>query len=143
MTKRFNFDMDGTIADLYTVENWLPKLRAEDATPYEQARPLVNMARLAKALNKAKRAGYEIAVISWGSKNSSADYLERVKRAKENWLAKHLPSVKWNEIKVVAYGTPKSTCGNGILFDDEQNNLDEWGANAYKPSEIFKVLATA
>ena len=140
---RYNFDMDGTIANLYAVDEWLPKLRNEDPTPYEEAKPLVNMARLAKALNKAKRAGHEIAVISWGSKNSSADYLERVKRAKENWLARHLPSVKWNDIKVVAYGTPKSTCGNGILFDDEQNNLDEWGTNAYKPSEIFKVLATA
>ena len=31
------FDMDGTIANLYGVENWLPKLRAHDASPYADA----------------------------------------------------------------------------------------------------------
>ena len=140
---RINFDMDGTIADLYAVENWLPKLRNEDATPYEQARPLVNMARLARALNRAVRLGAEIAIVSWGSKNGSAEYLERVRQAKVNWLKKHLPSVKWTDIKVVPYGTPKSTLGNGVLFDDEEHNRNEWGEGAYTPSEIFSVLATA
>ena len=32
--KMICFDMDGTIADLYAVPNWLDKLRAEDASPY-------------------------------------------------------------------------------------------------------------
>ena len=27
------FDMDGTISDLYAVENWLPMLRAENPKP--------------------------------------------------------------------------------------------------------------
>ena len=138
---RINFDMDGTIADLYAVENWLPKLRNEDPTPYEEAKPLVNMARLARALNKATRNGIEIAVISWGSESGSAEYLEAVRQAKLEWLAKHLPSVQWTEITVVAYGTPKSTCGTGILFDDEQRNLDEWGDGAYTPDKIFEILA--
>ena len=35
--KMICFDMDGTIADLYAVENWLPMLRAFDPTPYEVA----------------------------------------------------------------------------------------------------------
>ena len=139
---RINFDMDGTIANLYAVENWLPQLIAENPKPYEMAKPLVNMSRLAKALNNAKANGHEIAIISWGSKNSTDEYLEKIKQAKLNWLAKHLPSVKWNEIKVVPYGTPKSTCGTGILFDDEQANLNEWGNNAYTPNKIFEVLAT-
>ena len=143
MERAFYFDMDGTIADLYAVDGWLPKLRAEDATPYEQARPLVNMSRLAKALNKAVRNGDKIAVISWGSKGGSAEYLEKVKAAKLKWLARHLPSVKWTEINVVPYGTPKSTLGKGILFDDEERNRNEWGKGAYTPNEIFKVLATA
>ena len=37
MIKEIVFDMDGTIADLYGVENWLPKLRAYDPTPYQTA----------------------------------------------------------------------------------------------------------
>jgi hypothetical protein len=139
---RINFDMDGTIADLYGIKNWLECLLNEDVYPYAHAKPLVNMSRLAKALNKAKRNGYEIAIISWGCKNSTAEYLEAVKEAKIKWLKKHLPSVEWTEIIVVDYGTPKSTCGDGILFDDELHNLLEWGDNAYTPNNIFNVLAT-
>jgi len=139
---RINFDMDGTIADLYAVDEWLPKLRAEDPSPYEQARPLVNMARLAKALNKAAKNGNEIAIISWGSKTGSAEYLEATRRAKEKWLAKHLPSVKWTQITVVEYGTPKSTLGKGVLFDDEERNRNEWGKGAYTPEKIFEILAS-
>ena len=45
------FDMDGTIANLYAVENWLPKLRNEDASPYTDAEPLVRLATLARLLN--------------------------------------------------------------------------------------------
>ena len=37
---RIYFDMDGTIADLYGVENWLNDLRTERTTPYEIATPL-------------------------------------------------------------------------------------------------------
>lgn len=139
---RINFDMDGTIADLYGIKNWLDYLLNENVYPYTNAKPLVNMSKLAKALNKAKRNGYEIAIISWGCKNSTAEYLEAVKEAKIKWLKKHLPSVEWTEIIVVDYGTPKSTCGDGILFDDELHNLLEWGDNAYTPNNIFNVLAT-
>ena len=38
-----NFDMDGTIADLYGVENWLEYLIAENTFPYANARPLLHL----------------------------------------------------------------------------------------------------
>ena len=37
------FDMDGTIADFYNVPNWLLKLRNNDASPYEEAVPLLRL----------------------------------------------------------------------------------------------------
>ena len=40
MKKAIFWDMDGTIADLYNVPNWLDKLRAEDTSPYREAKPL-------------------------------------------------------------------------------------------------------
>ena len=46
-----NFDMDGTIADLYGVDNWLEMLTDHDPTPYEIARPLVRLNVLARMLN--------------------------------------------------------------------------------------------
>ena len=134
------FDMDGTIADLYGVENWLEKLLNSDPAPYAAAKPLLNLSRLARLLHKAQRNGYEIGIISWTSKSGTAEYNRAVEAAKREWLACHLPSVEWNEIKVVAYGTPKSSVGNGILFDDEEPNRTEWGNGAFEPSEIFEVL---
>ena len=140
MTKAIYFDMDGTIADLYGVDGWQEYLNASDPTPYEIASPLLNLSSLARLLHKAQGLGYKIGVISWTSKSGSDCYNAKVATTKIKWLAKHLPSVEWNEIKIVAYGTPKSTCGNGILFDDEIGNRTEWGENSFEPSEILKVL---
>ena len=51
MIKMICFDMDGTIADLYGVDNWLEKLRSEDVSPYRDAEPIYNMEVLATVLN--------------------------------------------------------------------------------------------
>ena len=135
------FDMDGTIADLYGVTDWLPMLIASDPTPYAIARPLVNLSRLARYLNRLQKMGHEIGVISWLSKSSTPEYDAMVSSAKMFWLGRHLPSVKWNEIKIVSYGTNKwESCGEGILFDDEARNRDTWGGAAYEPNNIFEVL---
>lgn len=138
------FDMDGTLNRFYEVENWLPMLRAEDATPYKIARPLGNMRTLARKLNKLHRAGYTIGIISWGSKASSKAYLEAVREAKEKWLDRHLHSVKWDAIHVVEYGTPKETFKLGaedILFDDEEKNRENWGEYSFDPSQIMEILS--
>lgn len=137
------FDMDGTIANLYGVENWLPMLRAENPKPYEMAKPLVNLSRLARHLNRLQRKGIEIGIISWGSKVASKEYDNAVEKAKIDWLARHLASVNFDEIHVVPYGTPKSnfaTSASDILFDDEKLNRDNWFGKAYTEYEIFETL---
>lgn len=141
--KQIWFDMDGTIADLYGVENWLPMLINSDPTPYEVARPLVNLSRLARYLNRLQKMGYRIGVISWLSKSSTPEYDALVTSAKMFWLGLHLPSVKWDEIKIVPYGTNKwRTCGDGLLFDDEARNRETWeNGAAYEPQHIFEILA--
>ena len=45
---RINFDLDGTIANLYDVPNWLDYLIAEDTTPYAIAKPLLRLCTLAR-----------------------------------------------------------------------------------------------
>ena len=137
---RINFDMDGTIANLYGVEGWLDDLNRKSARPYREAKPLVNLSSLARVLNRLQKNGYEIAVISWLAKNSNAEYDEKVTKAKMEWLENHLPSVKWDKISIVAYGTPKSTCGKGILFDDEEPNRKEWNGIAYDVNDIIGTL---
>lgn len=137
------FDMDGTIADLYGVENWLPMLRASDPTPYLVARPLVNLSTLARMLNKLQKQGYEIGVISWTSKTGTPDYNAAVTAAKYAWLSKHLPSVDFDEIHVVPYGTPKQVFAhsdNDILFDDEAKNRENWTGLALDVTDIIGTL---
>ena len=142
MNKAIYFDMDGTIADLYGVSGWLADLEAENVRPYAEAKPLLNLSLLARYIHKAQRMGYTVGVISWLSKCGSDSSNEAVTVAKREWLAKHLPSVEWDEIHIVKYGTPKSTCRTcpGILFDDEQRNLDEWGAGAVIASNLLEIL---
>ena len=52
MMKAIYFDMDGTIADLYGVENWLENILQRNIRPYKEAKTLVRMASLARLLNK-------------------------------------------------------------------------------------------
>ena len=137
------FDMDGTIANLYGVENWLDYLIAKDETPYREAKPLVRMATLARLLNSIQRNGHKIGIVSWLAKNSTEEYDIRVTNAKIEWLNSHLKSVQFDEIKIGKYGTPKSTMvndRNGILFDDEEPNRKEWKGEAFDVDNIIEIL---
>ena len=143
MKNAIYFDMDGTIANLYGVENWLDYLIASDPTPYAIAKPLVNMNRLARLLNRLQAEGYHIGIVSWLSKNSTEAYDNAVTLAKAHWLDRHLHSVHWDEIKIVPYGTPKQNVVEvvgGILFDDESKNRENWTGTAYDVENILEIL---
>lgn len=143
MTKAIYFDMDGTIADLYGVDNWLSMLQAEDESPYLMAEPLLRLSTLAKILNNLQKKGYTVGIISWLSKNSSENYDFAVTKAKIKWLKSHLASVNFDEISIVPYGTPKENCAKfpkGILFDDELKNRENWKGMAFDEKNILEVL---
>ena len=123
------FDMDGTIADLYGVENWLEMLRAEDATPYRIAKPIYLMEELNLILNQLKDLGYVIAVTSWLAKESTKDYDNKVRKAKKEWLDKY--GFPYDELHFVKYGTTKANCTRGkadfqILVDDNEEVRKGW-----------------
>ena len=137
------FDMDGTIADLYGVENWLPMLRASDPAPYMLAKPMLRLNTLAYMLNRLQKRGYHIGVISWLSKTGTPEYNAEVTATKLAWLAQHLPSVSWDSVHIVPHGIPKQNfkqTPDDILFDDEQGNRDKWGGTAYTEREIMEIL---
>lgn len=147
--KRFNvtinFDLDGTLCHLYGVDGWLEMLRAEDETPYVIAKPLIRLSALARILNRLQREGYRLGVISWLSKSGTEEYNEKVTNAKLEWLAEHLPSVMWDRITIVEYGTPKEIyCDSllDILFDDEEQNRKNWNGIAFDVDDIIGVLKT-
>jgi hypothetical protein len=132
--------MDGTIADLYGVENWLEMLNNFDATPYKIAKPLLKMSTLAFLLNRLQKRGYHLGIVSWLSKNGTTAYNTAVTKAKKQWLALHLKSVKFDSIDILEYGTPKERGRNGILFDDEEKNRKNWNGIAYNVNNITEIL---
>lgn len=141
------WDMDGTIADLYGIPDWLPKLRSYDPSPYVEAEVMHNMSLLARYMNKVQSLGYQIGIISWLSKDSPETYSEAVTAAKLTWLEKHLPSVHFDYIYITEYGYPKENfmvTNEDILFDDNFDIRDAWrGAGygeAFEPDQIIKVL---
>lgn len=121
------FDMDGTLADLYSVENWEQKLRSHDATPYKEATPLVDMNELCALCEQFVSLGITIGVISWLSIGSTKAYDKQVRNAKKKWLATHFPCA--TEIHLVQYGTTKLTTAkhkNSVLVDDNEKVRKGW-----------------
>lgn len=145
MIKEIWFDMDGTLADLYAVDGWLEDLQTGKIRPYLEARPMINMQALTRALHRLQRQGYKIGVITWTAKGNIEGYHNEVAMAKYKWLHKHLTSVEFDRIDITHYGMIKSEGRGGILFDDDENNREEWAsANcenlAFDVDNIIEIL---
>ena len=144
MEKAIVFDMDGTIADLYNVKDWLPMLRAENPIPYEIAKPMFDKDRLYGLLLKFKKSGGKIIVTTWGSKGASNGYTKQVKKVKENWLKRH--GFPYDEIHCVKYGTPKTKVSKGkahiqLLIDDNEEVRRAWSlGKAVHPDEMIEAI---
>ena len=139
------FDMDGTIADLYGVENWLESLRAYDPTPYAIAKPLYDMNELVSVLYELKKNGWTIAITSWLSKESNGQYDTKVRWAKTKWLKQY--GFPYDEIHLVKYGTTKANCtrklgGYQVLIDDNEQIRKGWhlGATIDANEDIIEKL---
>lgn len=129
MNRSINWDMDGTIASLYDVPDWLEKLRAEDPSPYLDAEPMWDMEKLNEILEKLREAGWEINVITWLSMNSSEEYKDAVREAKKAWLQKW--GFVYDHFHGVQYGATKADSVRertdyGILIDDNAKVRDGW-----------------
>ena len=143
--KTLVFDMDGTIADLYGVNNWLGDLRAENPRPYVVAKPMYNMDILNELLNILKNMGWRVVVTTWLAKESTKAYDEKVRKAKLDWLKQY--NFPYDEIHLVKYGTTKANCtrrigGYQILIDDNEKVRNGWklGSTINANENILKDL---
>ena len=114
MVKMICFDMDGTIADLFAVRDWLPKLRAEDPSPYAEAAPMWDMAELRKVLVELK---IEVRIVTWLSKDSSEEYKDEVRQAKREWLDRY--DFPYDHFHGVRYGATKADSVRNLLNENE------------------------
>lgn len=133
------FDMDGTIADLYSVKDWLPLLRSESAYPYSEA-DFMGDEKLPRILDFLRSYhGYKVIVCSWTSKGASVEYRKAIRRAKRDWLIRH--DFPYDHLHVIPYGTKKHTIckkyGESILFDDNEAVRDAWDlGETVDPAEV-------
>ena len=139
------FDMDGTIADLYNVDGWLQTLRAGDASPYREAKPMYDMMLLTDLLWLLKNDGWLIVVTTWLSKEATHEYDNKVRLEKRAWLDRY--DFPYDELHMVKYGTTKANCtrhlgGFQILIDDNEKIRNGWtlGDTIDAKVNIFKEL---
>ena len=130
--KMLVFDMDGTIADLYGVENWLPMLQASDPYPYRAAEPMWDMDKLGEILRVLQNNGIQIAIVTWLAKDSTNQYKKEVTKAKKEWLLNQ--GFPFDCFHCVQYGTTKANTirhkvkglGQAVLFDDNDKVRKGW-----------------
>ena len=139
------WDMDGTIADLYGVNGWLPMLQAEDETPYKVANPLYDMDTISTLLNEFREDGWKIVVTTWLAKGASKTYNTKVRKAKIDWLDRM--GFNYDEIHLVKYGTTKANCtrrlgGYQVLIDDNEKIRKGWtlGKTINPTSDLVEKL---
>ena len=127
-------DMDGTIADLYGIENWLPRLRESDEKIFLECKPLVSEETLLACFPKDK---YEIKVLSMTPLGASEEYCKNVAEQKDAWLDKYFPSITKRIYKV--YGHNKNLKGseNAILIDDSEPIRNSWRGTAINPAILW------
>ena len=147
--KMICFDLDGTLADLYNVPNWLEKLRAYDASPYLTAKPMCDMEELAFLLEVAQHRGIEVRIITWLSKDTNKDYDNMVRIAKQAWLKAQGLTI--DHFHGIAYGATKANSvrqyleneDTAVLFDDNAKVRQGWHlGDTYDPTtcDICEVL---
>ena len=132
------WDMDGTIADLYGVEGWLEKLRAENPLPYEIAKPLWDMERLANIIRGLQAIGVEQRIVSWLSMDSSEQYKTEVRRAKREWLEQF--DFPFDHFHGVQYGATKADSVRKFLADDETAILIDDSAKVRKGWHLGETI---
>lgn len=119
------FDMDGTLADLYSVDSVFKKLDTFNVSPYVEAKPINKYIDM---LKEYKNNGYKIIILSCLSKITNDDYDRQVVNAKGIWLDKYVGREYIDERIFIPYTKDKSTYvyKKGTLIDDDINVCNNW-----------------
>ena len=123
-------DMDGTIADLYGIANWLEKLENEIAGLFLECEPFLTEQELQNYFPSDK---YELRICSMTPLNATKEYCQVVINEKNQWLDKYFPSITHRVY--MAYGTNKNLKNsvNHILIDDNETIRQSFKGLAFEP----------
>ena len=127
-------DMDGTIANLYGIENWLHRLRNSDENIFLECEPMISEETL---FNKFPADSFDIRILSMTPMNASAEYCENVKRQKDEWLNRYFPKLTNRIYKKYGHNKNLRNSENAILIDDSEPIRNSWKGTALNPAEIW------
>ena len=133
--KKVYLDMDGTIANLYAITNWLERLTNEDTSIFKECKPLISEKDL---FYFQQKAAYEIIILSMTPYKCSKLYHKNVIQQKNEWLNIHFPQIKKRIYKRYSGNKNLKNSENAILIDDNEiirknfrglalNPIDLWG----------------
>lgn len=105
MSKKIFFDLDGTLYNLYEIDNWLDSLQYEDATVFERGDFIGDYERFMNVVKELLAKGFTFGVISWLPMYATPEFEAECAKVKETWVKKYLPFV--DEMTFQRYGTPK------------------------------------
>lgn len=123
------FDMDDTLYGLSALDDWLPRLRANDAKVYSDGKPCHDLVKLAAFVNSLQEKGTRIGIISWLSMCKDVVLYRESRKEKKRFLQVEMGSVVWDELHITAYGRKKHLTANypkGVLVDDKDSIREEW-----------------
>lgn len=131
-------DMDGTIAGLYKVKNWLNRIRAEQSGVYLEAKPLITEKELFEHFPNNTAGKDRIWVVTMAPPDCSLDYKTQVFQEKNEWLAKYFPNLN-NRVflnnqdhKNICYSL-KHDYSKVLLIDDSPKLRDSFIGQSIHP----------
>ena len=129
MSIKIYFDLDGTVYDLYNVENWLEKLRSEDASVFLEGDFIGDYNRFKTVCEKLVSVGVQFEVITWLPMQASEEYEIECTEVKREWVKKFMPFV--TEFTAQSYGIPKQNAikkraKTMYLLDDNKEVCEMW-----------------
>jgi 5'(3')-deoxyribonucleotidase len=134
MKKTVYLDLDGTIADLYNIENWLPRLKASDEKIFLECKPIITEAELLSHFPTDK---YEIRVLSMTPLGATKEYCKNVEEQKNQWLDKFFPSLTKRIYRAYGHNKNLKNSENAILVDDSEPIRNSWRGTAINPAELW------
>lgn len=129
MSVRIYFDLDGTVYNLYGIENWEPKLRAENPDVFKEGDFIGNHEDFTDICGKLLKKGVQFGVITWLPMQASPEYELECTETKREWVKQYMPFV--TEFTAQSYGVPKQNAivkraKTMYLLDDNAEVCEMW-----------------
>lgn len=127
-------DMDGSIADLYGIENWLDRLHNEDKTIFLECKPMVTEEKLFSLFPQDK---YDIRILSMTPLGASDEYCKNVEEQKNAWLDKYFPTITKRIYKKYSHNKNLKNSMHAILIDDSEPIRESFQGLALNPKNLW------